>query len=102
MYLHGSDALQVYDSAGTTLVGTTEPDYHAWFTQADYLIFPWLQGTYRYETVTPADRTVPSLRTGIFNLSALIRANVKAMAEYARDLRQGDNNSFNVLLRFAF
>jgi hypothetical protein len=102
VYLHGSDALQVYDSAGTTLVGTTEPDYHAWFTQADYLIFPWLQGTYRYETVTPADRTVPSLRTGIFNLSALIRANVKAMAEYARDLRQGDNNSFNVLLRFAF
>jgi hypothetical protein len=45
---------------------------------------------------------VPSLKTGVFNVSALIRANVKAMAEYQRDFRQGENNSFGVLLRFAF
>ena len=38
----------------------------------------------------------------VFNLSALIRANVKAMVEYQRDFRQGQNHSFNALVRFAF
>jgi hypothetical protein len=52
--------------------------------------------------VTPADADVQSLRIGTFNVSALIRANVKAMVEYQRDLREGANHSFNVLLRFAF
>ena len=53
-------------------------------------------------TVTPADPSVPSLRIGVFNASALIRANVKAMIEYQRDFREGDNHSLNALLRFAF
>jgi hypothetical protein len=52
--------------------------------------------------VTPADRTVPSLRTAVFNLSALIRANVKTLVEYQRDLREGENHSLNLVLRFAF
>jgi hypothetical protein len=45
---------------------------------------------------------VESRRTGVFNASALIRANVKAMVEYQRDMRDGDNHSLNALLRFAF
>jgi hypothetical protein len=102
VYMHGSDSLEVRDAESAALLSTLEPDFHAWFTQADYLFYPWLQGSFRYETVTPADRSVPSLRTGVFNASALIRANVKAMVEYQRDLREGDNHSFNVLLRFAF
>jgi len=92
----------VFDAATATLLSTGEPDYHAWFTQADYLFYPWLQGSFRYETVTPADPSVPSLRTGVFNASALIRANVKVMIEYQRDLREGANHSLNALLRFAF
>ena len=102
VYMHGSDSLQVSDAETSAQLSTTEPDYHAWFTQADYLFYPWLQGSFRYETVTPADPSVPSLRTGVFNASALIRANVKAMVEYQRDLREGDNHSLNALLRFAF
>jgi len=102
VYMHGSDTLNVFDSDKTTLLATNEPDFHAWFTQADYLIYPWLQASYRYETVTPADRSVESLRTNVFNASALVRANVKAMVEYQRDLRHGENHSLNVLLRFAF
>lgn len=102
VYMHGSDSLQTFDAGTAALLGTVEPDFHAWFTQADYLFYPWLQGSFRYETVTPADPSVPSLRTGVFNASALIRANVKAMVEYQRDLRQGDNHSLNALLRFAF
>jgi hypothetical protein len=45
---------------------------------------------------------VQSLRTGVFSLSALARANVKLMLEYQRDLREGRNHSFNAVLRFAF
>ena len=102
VYLHGTDTLRVFDEATGALVQALEPDYHAWFTQADYVIYPWLQASARYETVTPADRAVESLRTGVFNLSALVRANVKAAVEYRRDLRQGENHSLNGLLRFAF
>lgn len=101
-YLHGADTLQISDPETTEVVGAIEPHYHAWFTQADYLIYPWLQAAARYETVTPADPAVQSIRIGTFNVSALVRANVKAMVEYQRDLRAGDNHSFNALLRFAF
>jgi hypothetical protein len=102
VYMHGSDSLQMFDAEGAALSSTGEPDYHALFVQADYLFYPWLQGSFRYETLTPADRSVESRRTGVFNASALIRANVKAMVEYQRDMRDGDNHSLNVLLRFAF
>jgi len=101
-YLHGSDSLQLLDPATSSPLGLFEPPFHAWFTQADYMFYPWLLGSFRYETVTPGDRSVPSLRTGVFNVSALIRANVKAMLEYQRDLREGRNHSLNGLVRFAF
>jgi len=100
-YLHGRDSLQLFANGGP-LGAVFEPDYKAWFTQADYLVYPWLQGTVRYEMLTPGDRSAPTLKTGVFNLSALIRANVKAMVEYQRDLRQGANHSLNGLVRFAF
>ncbi len=101
-YLHGTDSLNTFEALRGSLINSADPDYHAWFTQGDYLIYPWLQAAVRYETVTPGDRSVPSLRTGVFNVSALVRANVKAMVEYQRDLRKGENHSLNALLRFAF
>jgi hypothetical protein len=100
-YLHGSDSLQLF-AGGTPVAAAFEPDYKAWFTQADYVFYPWLQGSFRYEMLTPGDRSVPTLKTGVCNLSALIRANVKAMVEYQRDMRQGQNHSLNALVRFAF
>ncbi len=102
VYVHGHDSLNSLDIATNTLLNAVSPDWHAWFTQADYVIFPWLQATGRYETVTPADPSVASLQIGTFNVSALVRANVKAMVEYQRDLREGTNHSLNALLRFAF
>jgi hypothetical protein len=102
VYLRGTDTLTTTDATTGMLLHAIEPDYHVWFTQADYMIYPWLQASGRYETVTPADPDVPSVRIGTFNVSALVRANVKAMVEYQRDLRQGDNHSLNVLLRFGF
>ncbi len=100
-YLHGSDTLRHFDPASSDVL-ETEPDYHAWFAQADYVIYPWLLGSARYETLTPGDRSVESLRTGVFSLSGLIRANVKAMVEYQRDLREAKNYSLDAVLRFAF
>jgi hypothetical protein len=100
-YLHGTDTLQSFDGEGMAL-GRTSPSYHAWFTEGDYVFYPWLVGAFRYETLTPADPEVVSLRTTVFNLSALIRANVKATLEYQRDLREGQNHSLNAIVRFAF
>jgi len=101
-FVHGTDTLQQFDPASSVLLAEVQPTYNSWFVQADYVIYPWLQASGRYETVTPGDTTVQSLRTGTFNLSALIRANVKAMFEYQRDLREGQNHSANILVRFAF
>jgi hypothetical protein len=102
VYLRGSDALNTTDATTNVLLHAIEPNYHAWFTQADYVIYPWLQATGRYETVMPADPTVQSVRIGTLDVSALVRANVKAMVEYQRDLRQSENHSLNVLLRVGF
>jgi hypothetical protein len=101
-YLHGTDSLSLFAPDTAAPMGSVESPYHAWFTQADYMFYPWLMGSFRYETLTPGDRSVPSLRTGVATLSALIRANVKAMVEYQRDLRDGRNYSVNALVRFAF
>jgi len=101
-YVHGKDTLRQFAAASGDFLGEIEPTYNSWFIQADYVFYPWLHGAARYETVTPADRSVRSLRAGVFNVSGLIRANIKAIAEYQRDLREGDNHSFNVILRFAF
>ncbi len=100
-YVHGNDTLAQFDQAGLPLT-SLDAGYRALFTEADYVFYPWLHGAVRYETVTNGDRSVPSLRTGVINVSALIRANVKAMLEYQRDLRVGDNHSLNGLVRFAF
>jgi hypothetical protein len=102
VYLKGSDTLNTFDGATHTLLTVLGPDYHTWFTQADYVIYPWLQASGRYESLRPGDTTAPTLQFGVVNLSALIRANVKAMVEYQRDLRDADTHSLNALVRFAF
>jgi hypothetical protein len=104
-YVHGSDTLSQFDQSAEPLaapLATMGATYHAWFTEADYVFYPWLHGAFRYETVTNGDPSVPSLRTALFNMSALIRANVKAMFEYQRDLRAGENHSLVAVIRVAF
>jgi hypothetical protein len=101
-YVHGKDTLRQFDAASGDFLTAIEPTYDSWFIQADYVFYPWLHGAARYETVTPGDRSVESLRTGVFNLSGLIRANIKAILEYQRDLREAKNHSLDVVLRFAF
>lgn len=101
-YVHGKDTLRQFDGTSGDFLTAIEPTYDSWFIQADYVFYPWLHGAARYEAVTPGDRSVPSLRTGVFNVSGLIRANIKAILEYQRDLREAKNHSLDVVLRFAF
>ena len=101
-WMHGKDTLQQYDGTSGEFLVTIEPTYDSWFVQADYVFYPWLLGAARYETVTPGDRSVQSLRTGVFSVSGLIRANIKAMLEYQRDLREAKNYALDAVLRFAF
>jgi hypothetical protein len=100
-YVHGSDSLQQYDEAGSPL-SAVEAAYHGCFVEADYVFYPWLHGAFRYETTTNGDPGVPSLRSLVANVGALIRANIKALIEYQRDLRQGENHSLYAVVRFAF
>jgi hypothetical protein len=101
-YVHGKDTLRQFDGASGDFLTVIEPTYESWFIQADYVIYPWLFGAARYETVTPADRSVPSVRAGVVSVSGLIRANIKAILEYQRDLREAKNYSLDAVLRFAF
>jgi hypothetical protein len=101
-YVHGTDTLRQFAPDSAELLAEVKPSYHAWFAQADYVFYPWLLGAVRYETLTPGDRSVRSLRTGVVNVSGLIRANVKAMVEYQRDLHEAKNHSLNAIVRFAF
>jgi hypothetical protein len=101
-YLHGTDSLQAFDPASAVLLSAIEPDFHAFFTQADYLLYPWLQASGRYEALTPADPDAEVLKTCVLSLNALVRANVKAMVEYQRDVSHGENHSLNAIVRFAF
>jgi hypothetical protein len=101
-YVHGTDTLRQFSPDSAEFLGEVKPTYNAWFGQADYVFYPWLLGAVRYETLTPGDRSVQSLRTGVVSVSGLIRANVKAMVEYQRDMREAKNHSFNAILRFAF
>jgi hypothetical protein len=99
--LHGTDRLALLDDTTLEQIEETRRSYDAWFAQADYVIRPPFQVSVRYENLRVADPTVPSIRTLNANLSFLIRANIKAMLEYRRDLRQSQNYTLATVLRFA-
>jgi hypothetical protein len=99
--LHGTDRLALLDDNTLAQIEETRRTYDAWFAQADYVIRPPFQVSVRYENLRVADPTVPSIRTLNANLSMLIRANIKVMLEYHRDLRESQNYTLATVLRFA-
>lgn len=54
-----------------------EESFNSWFTQADYVLFPWLVGALRYENVDLPDAFRGDLERWVPHVTALIRANVK-------------------------
>jgi hypothetical protein len=99
--LRGNDTLRQFDEDGAGL-GENKRSYHAWFLQADYVIKPPFQVSLRYETLAPADTEAATLKALNANFTYLIRANVKAMLEYHRDLRDSQNYQVAGVLRCAF
>jgi hypothetical protein len=100
--LHGTDKLQVLSADDLTLQSEAKRNFDAWFAQADYVIKPPFQASVRYEHLRVADASVPSIKVLNTNFSFLIRANIKALIEYQRDLRESKNYALATVLRFAF
>jgi hypothetical protein len=99
-YVHGKDAETVTDQ--TTLAeNRIDPGYDSWFVQADYVIKPPFQVSLRYEDLKPGDPTATSIRFANANFTYLMRANIKLMLEYQRDLEQSKNYNVAAVLRFA-
>ncbi len=80
--------------------------YRAWFLESDMVLHvPWLVGVVRYENVDfpGADGAGGrgSWERATASVTGLVRANVKAVAEYTRDLDEGRNHSFQLALVIA-
>ena len=102
VFLHGTDKLQLLDSEDLSFISENKRDYDAWFAQADYVIKPPFQTSLRYEHVRVADSSAPPIKVLNANFSFLIRANIKAMLEYNRDLENSGNYALATVLRFAY
>lgn len=76
--------------------------YSAWFIEADYVYYPWLLPGLRYEMIDP--ETGSSTTRVVPNITALIRANIKVIAEMRIDPDDFDSDhiDLSVGLDFAF
>jgi hypothetical protein len=100
--VHGTDKLETFDPASSALLRTQHTSWDAWFVQADYVFVPPFQASVRYENLRPGDPEVEVAKTLNVNLSYLIAANIKLMAEYRQDLRSSLNYQMAAILRAAF
>jgi hypothetical protein len=100
--LHGTDKLRLLDGKTGAAIDETTRGYDSWFVQADYVLTPALQGSVRYESLGVADPQADALRFLNVNVSALVRANLKAMVEYRADLEESDDYRVAAVVRFAF
>jgi plastocyanin len=92
-YVHGRDDLATYKVVDDepSLHESGRFSYDAWFVEGDYVFLPWLHGAVRYEWLRPANREAPDFKRITPNLTALIRANVKALVQYEKDLGESDD-----------
>ena len=100
--MHGDDKLQNFDTGTGALVDETTPSFDVWFAQADYVIRPPFQVSFRYENLNPADPAADNIRFYNANFSFLSRANIKTMLEYRRDAHESENYTLAAVLRFAY
>lgn len=104
-YVHGRDTLAQYtpaDDGDGELLEQNDFTYNAWFLEGDYVIWPWLHGALRYEFLSPANAEADDFKRLVVNVTALVRANVKAYAELYRDLGASDDYTFLATLRVVF
>lgn len=99
--MRGNDHLRLRDEESGELVSQRSRSYDSWFLQGDYVIKPPFQVSLRYEQLRPADPAASKLELLNANFTYLMRANVKTMLEYRRDLNEGKNYELDAVLRFA-
>ena len=56
---------------------SAKADFNTWFTEADYVVFPWLVGALRYERVNLPGPLGDDLERWVPHVTALVRANAK-------------------------
>ncbi len=100
--LHGTDDLSLRDPDTDAEISSATRTWDAWFTQADYVITPVFQVSGRYENLRPADPSARTTQVVNANFSFLLRANIKLMAEYRRDVHDPLNYTLAAILRAAF
>jgi hypothetical protein len=98
-YVNGRDEIAEYLEEG--------PDvgkyiYSTWFVEGDYVLLPWLQPAFRYEWLDPANKNAPNFQRIVPHVTALIRANVKAYAEYQRNVEESDDYALLAGMRLLF
>lgn len=101
---HGEEDDHADVPAELEFEGVEDFEYEAWFAEADVVIFPWLHGAVRYEWLDPSNQRREDFERFVLNVTALVRANVKAFVEYREDLGGDleDNYEINGVLRFTF
>ena len=100
--VHGKDDLSLRDNETGEELSKATRTYDTYFVQADYVIVPTFQLSARYENLRPADPSALTQRALNLNLSCLVRANIKLMLEYHRDLHDAQNYQIAAVLRAAF
>ena len=100
--VRGSDDLRLHDATTGDALGDRSRSFDAWFLQADYVIKPPFLVSLRYEHLSPADPAAQVIKALNANFTCLVRANIKAMLEYHRDLNDAKNYEIDGVLRFAF
>lgn len=103
-FVRGRDTLAVFSVDGDARTFREQGDftYRTWFVEGDYVIYPWLHGAVRYEWLDPANKSAPTVKQIVPNLTALVRANVKAFLELQRRLGASDAYELQGGLRFVF
>ncbi len=100
--VHGSDDLSLRDGGTDAEISRSTRTWDQWFAQADYVITPVFQLSARYENLRVADASVDTQQILNANFSFLVRANIKLMVEYRRDLHDSLNYQIATVLRAAF
>ncbi len=109
VFVRGEDTLRTFDSEAWMLepghleLHSSETfDYDTFLVEADYVFQPWLHGVLRYEYLDFASEEAGKYEWATANLTALVRANIKAYVEWQQDLKVSENYALTVGLDFAY
>jgi len=95
-----NDGVAINDEHELSEFGIKDHEFYAWFVQADYVLYPWLQPFIRYDSIMrddfdDVDRIVPGV-------VILPRANMRVILESQIYTDDSDDNVYQIALEYAF